>query len=224
MFFESDYEGLQVKNVKSALEGDPRLVMLDLQELQQTPVAKLAAKYGLVASNCVSTLDLDLNLNLTVFSRCKKSRRISWTLSQQSGGCRSPVHHSNVEPDRQAHCNPPSREREIVSNSSEIEAPQQSKLEVKMLRNIFLCSPDQSAYSSTLLSCSVNQYEWNCIVCVQPNMTRGSRSSQSRGNPSRQGDRDSRGRVAHLKRNSMTYGTPSRKGRRQITKMRCLRP
>lgn len=51
MFFESDYEGLQVKNVKSALEGDPRLVVLDLQELQQTPVAKLAAKYGLVASN-----------------------------------------------------------------------------------------------------------------------------------------------------------------------------
>ncbi|KAJ3567172.1 hypothetical protein NP233_g6537 [Leucocoprinus birnbaumii] len=51
MFFESDYEGLQAENVKSAMEGDPRLVVLDSQEIQGTPVAKLAAKYGLVASN-----------------------------------------------------------------------------------------------------------------------------------------------------------------------------
>lgn len=50
-FFESDYEGLKAENVKSALEGDPRLVVLDPREIQGTPVAKLAAKYGLVASN-----------------------------------------------------------------------------------------------------------------------------------------------------------------------------
>jgi hypothetical protein len=54
MLFESDYDGLQAEHVKSALEGDPRLVLLDSQEIQETPVAKLAAKYGLVASNCVS--------------------------------------------------------------------------------------------------------------------------------------------------------------------------
>jgi len=57
MFFGSDYEGLGAENVKSALDGDPRLVMLDLQEIQETPVTKLAAKYGLIASNCASTLD-----------------------------------------------------------------------------------------------------------------------------------------------------------------------
>lgn len=54
MFFESDYEGLQAEHVKSALEGDPRLVLLNPQEIQETPVTKLAAKYGLVASNCSS--------------------------------------------------------------------------------------------------------------------------------------------------------------------------
>jgi len=57
MFFGSNYEGLRAENVKSALDGDPRLVMLDLQEIQKTPVIKLAAKYGLIASNCASTLD-----------------------------------------------------------------------------------------------------------------------------------------------------------------------
>ncbi|KAF9450444.1 tyrosyl-tRNA synthetase [Macrolepiota fuliginosa MF-IS2] len=51
MFFESHYEGLKAEHVKSALEGDPRLVLLDFQEIRETPVAKLAAKYGLVASN-----------------------------------------------------------------------------------------------------------------------------------------------------------------------------
>lgn len=54
MFFESDYEGLQAEHVKSALESDPRLVLLDSKEIQESPVAKLAAKYGLVASNCSS--------------------------------------------------------------------------------------------------------------------------------------------------------------------------
>ncbi|KAF7782578.1 hypothetical protein Agabi119p4_1954 [Agaricus bisporus var. burnettii] len=51
MLFDSDYHGLQAEHIKSALGGDPRLVLLDFQELQGTPVAKLAAKYGLVSSN-----------------------------------------------------------------------------------------------------------------------------------------------------------------------------
>ncbi|KXN92446.1 Tyrosine--tRNA ligase 1 [Leucoagaricus sp. SymC.cos] len=51
MFFESDYDGLQAEHVKSAMEGDPRLVLLDSQEIQETPVVKLAAKHGLVVSN-----------------------------------------------------------------------------------------------------------------------------------------------------------------------------
>jgi tyrosyl-tRNA synthetase len=55
MLFDSDYQGLQTEHVKSALSGDPRLVLLEFQELQITPVAKLAAKYGLVSSNCTST-------------------------------------------------------------------------------------------------------------------------------------------------------------------------
>lgn len=55
MLFDSDYHGLQAEHIKSALGGDPRLVLLDFQELQGTPVAKLAAKYGLVSSNCTST-------------------------------------------------------------------------------------------------------------------------------------------------------------------------
>ncbi len=51
MLFESDYEGLKAEHVKSALEDDPRLILLDSQEILEIPVAKLAAKYGLVASN-----------------------------------------------------------------------------------------------------------------------------------------------------------------------------
>lgn len=53
MLFESDYQGLRAEHVKSALSGDPRLVLLESQELQEIPVAKLAAKHGLVSSNCM---------------------------------------------------------------------------------------------------------------------------------------------------------------------------
>jgi len=54
MLFESDYEGLKAEHVRSALEGDPRLILLDSQEILEIPVAKLAAKYGLVASNAAA--------------------------------------------------------------------------------------------------------------------------------------------------------------------------
>lgn len=56
MLFDSDYLGLQAEHVKIALSGDPRLVFLDMQELQATPVAKLAARYGLASSHCASTI------------------------------------------------------------------------------------------------------------------------------------------------------------------------
>ncbi|KAG6811531.1 hypothetical protein H0H92_006964 [Tricholoma furcatifolium] len=48
--FESNYDGLTAHEIISAFEGDPRLVIVDPMELLESPVVKLAARHGLVAS------------------------------------------------------------------------------------------------------------------------------------------------------------------------------
>ncbi|KAG6861097.1 hypothetical protein C0995_004034 [Termitomyces sp. Mi166 len=54
LLFESDYNGLTAHQIISALEGDPRLVMVDETELLDSPIMKLAAKYRLMASTSAS--------------------------------------------------------------------------------------------------------------------------------------------------------------------------
>ncbi|TFK44730.1 hypothetical protein BDQ12DRAFT_673472 [Crucibulum laeve] len=51
LLFESDYSDLKAENIIAAFQGDPRLVMVDKSELLELPVAKLASKHSLVASN-----------------------------------------------------------------------------------------------------------------------------------------------------------------------------
>ncbi|KAG6820742.1 hypothetical protein H0H93_012388 [Arthromyces matolae] len=54
LLFESNYDGLTAAQITSALEGDPRLVMVDEAELLESSVMKLAAKHGLVPSTSAS--------------------------------------------------------------------------------------------------------------------------------------------------------------------------
>lgn len=50
--YESDFTAVKAEDVLLAMKGDPRLQYCDSSELLGTPVAKLASKFGLVASNC----------------------------------------------------------------------------------------------------------------------------------------------------------------------------
>ncbi|KAG6857684.1 hypothetical protein H0H87_004100 [Tephrocybe sp. NHM501043] len=50
LLFESNYDGLTARQIISAFDGDPRLVMVDEADLLGTSVMKLSAKHHLVAS------------------------------------------------------------------------------------------------------------------------------------------------------------------------------
>jgi tyrosyl-tRNA synthetase len=50
--FGSDYSNLRADDIISSFENDPRLVFVTMEELFQVPIIKLAARYGLVSSNC----------------------------------------------------------------------------------------------------------------------------------------------------------------------------
>ena len=52
MLFDSDYAAVKSADVLLALKGDPRLQYCEVAELLDVPIAKLASKYQLVASNC----------------------------------------------------------------------------------------------------------------------------------------------------------------------------
>jgi len=52
LLFGSQYKDLKADEVISAFENDPRLVKTTMADILGTPVSKLAAKHGLVASNC----------------------------------------------------------------------------------------------------------------------------------------------------------------------------
>jgi len=52
--FGSDYSKLRSDDIISSFENDPRLVFVTMEELFQVPITKLAARYGLVSSNCES--------------------------------------------------------------------------------------------------------------------------------------------------------------------------
>ena len=50
--FSSDYSKLRADDIISSFENDPRLVFVTMEELFQVPIVKLAARHGLVSSNC----------------------------------------------------------------------------------------------------------------------------------------------------------------------------
>jgi len=54
LLFESNYDGLTVNQITFAFEEDPRLVMVDEEELLDSPIMKLAARYRLVSSASAS--------------------------------------------------------------------------------------------------------------------------------------------------------------------------
>jgi tyrosyl-tRNA synthetase len=51
LLFDSDYSNLRATDIIESLRDDPRLVLVNEVDILQTPLPKLAAKYGLVASN-----------------------------------------------------------------------------------------------------------------------------------------------------------------------------
>lgn len=55
LLFGSNYTTLQADDVLVAFENDSRLVLVEHDELFQTPLVKLASKYGLVTSTCEFT-------------------------------------------------------------------------------------------------------------------------------------------------------------------------
>jgi tyrosyl-tRNA synthetase len=52
LMFGSHCMDLKASDVISSFMGDPRLVISSIEDITGIPVAKLAAKYGLVSSNC----------------------------------------------------------------------------------------------------------------------------------------------------------------------------
>jgi hypothetical protein len=69
LVFGSDYSKLKTDDIISLFENDPRLVFATKEELFQVPIIKLAARYGLVSSNCESEPDRKSDNVLTVPSR-----------------------------------------------------------------------------------------------------------------------------------------------------------
>jgi hypothetical protein len=61
LVFGSNYSKLKAKDILSSFENDPRLIKLAMQEFFETPIIKLAARYGLVSSNCQSLAFLIAN-------------------------------------------------------------------------------------------------------------------------------------------------------------------
>ena len=53
LLFDSDYSNLRANDIIESLRDDPRLVLVNEVDIIQTSLPKLAAKYGLVASNCM---------------------------------------------------------------------------------------------------------------------------------------------------------------------------
>lgn len=52
LLFGSDYADLKAEDIIFAFENDPRLAKITMQDMTDVPVGKLAAKHGLVSSNC----------------------------------------------------------------------------------------------------------------------------------------------------------------------------
>jgi len=58
LMFGSHYMDLKASDVISSFKGDPRLVISSIEDITGMPVTKLAAKYGLVSSNCGYSLNV----------------------------------------------------------------------------------------------------------------------------------------------------------------------
>lgn len=56
LLFETDYSSLTATEILTTFENDPRLVMVEEEELLELPIMKLAAKYRLVSSGCKHTV------------------------------------------------------------------------------------------------------------------------------------------------------------------------
>lgn len=85
LLFDSDYSSLQADHIVEALKNDPRLVLIDENDILRIPLPKLAAKYGLVTSNCMHSLDISFFIpSLTRFLSCSKDLSpSSWSILQQ---------------------------------------------------------------------------------------------------------------------------------------------
>ena len=96
LVFGSDYSKIKAGDIVSSFENDPRLVKVTKQELFETPIIKLAARYGLVSSNC-EVCCLEVASPLTIYLSCRaKSSFIQRVVPEQScySGC-SIQGHSN---------------------------------------------------------------------------------------------------------------------------------
>lgn len=76
LVFGSNYSKLKAKDVLSSFENDPRLIKLAMHEFFETPVIKLAARYGLVSSNCQSLAFLIANTSFCLRLFAKPLRGI----------------------------------------------------------------------------------------------------------------------------------------------------
>ena len=52
LVFGSNYSKLKAEDIILSFEGDPRLAYVTKEELFDVPIVKLAARYGLLSSNC----------------------------------------------------------------------------------------------------------------------------------------------------------------------------
>lgn len=56
LLFGSEYADLKFEDIVTSFGDDPRLVRISKAEMLDTPVTKLASKYGLVSSTCKNIL------------------------------------------------------------------------------------------------------------------------------------------------------------------------
>lgn len=60
LLFGSEYTDLKFEDIIASFDHDPRLVKISKVEMLNTPITKLASKYGLVSSTCKNTVQPSL--------------------------------------------------------------------------------------------------------------------------------------------------------------------
>lgn len=63
VLFDSDYSSVDVPEVLSALESDPKMVYVTRSELQSTPVIKLCVAFEFLTSICTFSTGLNFGKN-----------------------------------------------------------------------------------------------------------------------------------------------------------------
>lgn len=85
LLFGSDYAELKAQDVIASLGNDPRLIRVSQSDIFSTSIPKLAAKYGLVASNCECSHDKKTSLLMGIHStksRFQNARSVARFISQ----------------------------------------------------------------------------------------------------------------------------------------------